>query len=47
MTVRTRLEQFYAHSNALVVTLGGVYELFQEDETRSVGQLAAQPLGAA
>ncbi|KAG6964236.1 hypothetical protein JG688_00007789 [Phytophthora aleatoria] len=46
-TVRTRLEQFHAHSKAVVSTLGGVCELIQADGTRSVDQVAEQLLGGA
>ncbi|KAJ8533422.1 hypothetical protein ON010_g13831 [Phytophthora cinnamomi] len=46
-TVRTRLEQFHAHSKAVVSALGGVCELIQADGTRPVGQVAEQLLGGA
>ncbi|KAE8973447.1 hypothetical protein PF005_g15890 [Phytophthora fragariae] len=46
-TVRTRLEQFHAHSKAVVTALGGVCELIQADGTRPVDQLAKQLLGGA
>ncbi|KAG7376777.1 hypothetical protein PHYPSEUDO_012764 [Phytophthora pseudosyringae] len=46
-TVRTRLEQFHAHSEAVVTTLGGVCELIQADGTRPVDQVAEQLLGGA
>ncbi|GMF23164.1 unnamed protein product [Phytophthora fragariaefolia] len=41
-TVRTRLEQFHAHSKAIVTALGGVCELIQADGTRPVDQVAEQ-----
>ncbi|GMF19587.1 unnamed protein product [Phytophthora lilii] len=46
-TVRTRLEQFHAHSKAIVTALGGVCELIQADGTRPVDQVAKQLLGGA
>lgn len=44
-TVRTRLEQFHAHSKAVVTALGGVCELIQADGTRPVDQVAELLLG--
>ncbi|KAI9988391.1 hypothetical protein PInf_021794 [Phytophthora infestans] len=46
-TVRTRLQQYHAHSEAVVSTLSGVCELIQADGTRSVDQVAEQLLGGA
>ncbi|KAK1931344.1 adenylate kinase [Phytophthora citrophthora] len=44
-TVRTRLEQFHAHSKAVVTALAGVCELIQADGTKPVDQVAEQLLG--
>jgi adenylate kinase len=46
-TVRTRLEQFHAHSKAVVAALGGVSELVRADGTRPVDQVAEMLLGGA
>ncbi|KAL3662330.1 hypothetical protein V7S43_012657 [Phytophthora oleae] len=46
-TVRTRLEQFHAHSKAVITALGGVCELIQADGTKPVDQVAEHLLGGA
>ncbi|RLN59968.1 hypothetical protein BBJ28_00003587 [Nothophytophthora sp. Chile5] len=46
-TVRTRLEQFHAHSDAVVTALGGVCEVVRADGTRAVDQVAEQLLASA
>ncbi|KAL4129090.1 hypothetical protein PRIC2_005101 [Phytophthora ramorum] len=46
-TVRTRLEQFHAHSKAVGTALGGVCELVRADGTRPVDQVASLLLASA
>ncbi|RLN47935.1 hypothetical protein BBJ29_006676 [Phytophthora kernoviae] len=46
-TIRTRLQQFHAHSDAVVTALGGICELVRADGTQSVEQVAEQLVASA